>query len=329
MARKMLIVAGAVLGLSAAYTLPTIAADPDSHGSHSESRSSAPRSQYSRQTQHDDTTTTASSSSDRAPAASSSTTPAAPTGENAKPTADEALAMLTEGNARWVADRDTGPHTDSSRRQDTASNGQFPFATVVTCADSRIPVERVFDVGVGDLFVTRVAGNVASKSSEVGTIEYGVEHLHTPVLVIMGHTSCGAVGAACSGAHLHGNVGDLVANIYPAVDRAKRNNPQAQGPELVNAAVRENVWQTIFDLYRNSPDTRKLVKNGELKVVGAVYDIATGKVEWLGEHPWNKELAGAWDTDEPGEATPVTSLTPAPKPGETQASVPTDDGHGH
>ena len=121
------------------------------------------------------------------------------------PTADEALALLTQGNQRWVDGTTTNPSTDAERREALAENGQHPFVTILTCADSRIPVERVFDRGVGELFVVRVAGNVAG-SSETGTIEYGVGHLKTRLLVVMGHTKCGAVAAACSGAELHGHV---------------------------------------------------------------------------------------------------------------------------
>lgn len=208
-------------------------------------------------------------------------------------TAEQALAFLTEGNARWVANTPQAPNTDSSRRADVAENGQKPFVTVLTCADSRLPVERLFDRGVGDVFVVRVAGNVAGES-ETGTIEYGVGHLKTPLLVVMGHTKCGAVAAAASGAEVHGHVADLVSQITPAVDRAKRANPNLTGADLAAAAVKENVWQTVFQLFKNSPEFLEAVQSGKLKVVGAVCDISTGKVEWMGEHPWQSELIAAF-----------------------------------
>lgn len=207
-------------------------------------------------------------------------------------TAEDALSKLQDGNQRWVADKETNPHTETSRREMLADKGQKPFVTVLTCADSRIPVERVFDQGVGDVFVVRVAGNVAGVN-ETGTIEYGAGHLHTPLLVVMGHTKCGAVGAAASGASLHGMVGRLVGNIQPAVDRAKRNNPGVDDKELAALSVKENVWQSVFDLYKNSNELCELVASGKLKVVGAIYDISTGKVDFLGEHPWQGELLGA------------------------------------
>ncbi len=232
------------------------------------------------------------------PAATMSTSKSAGNGSSSAAsesavTADQALALLTEGNARWVANAPQAPNTDSARRADVAENGQKPFVTVITCADSRLPVERLFDRGVGDVFVVRVAGNVAG-GSETGTIEYGIEHLHTPLLVVMGHTKCGAVAAAASGAELHGHLGDLIAQITPAVDRAKRANPGLTGNELAAASVKENVWQTVFQLFKNSPECLAAVQAGKVKVVGAVCDISTGKVEWMGEHPWQSELLAAF-----------------------------------
>lgn len=218
-------------------------------------------------------------------------------------TAEDALAALQEGNARWVTGQPINPNIEPSRRAFVADKGQKPFVTVLTCADSRLPVERIFDRGVGEVFVVRVAGNIAG-NSETGTIEYGLGHLNTPLLVVMGHTKCGAVAAAASGAQLHGALGKLVATISPAVDRAKRNNPGAEGGELAAFAIRENVWQSVFDLYK-SPEIRGLVTQGKVKVVGAVCDISTGKVEWLGEHPWQSELMDALTKRESGEKAPV------------------------
>lgn len=206
--------------------------------------------------------------------------------------ADDALKMLMEGNTRWVAGKATNPSTDAARRKDVADNGQKPFVTVLTCADSRLPVERIVDRGVGEVFVIRVAGNIAG-TSEIGTVEYGLGHLNTPLLVVMGHSKCGAVGAAVSGADVHGKIADIVDAIEPAVARAKRKNPDAKGDDLANAAIKENVWQTVFSLIRESKDIRGLVSKGKVKVVGAVCDISTGEIEWLGEHPWQAEMIDA------------------------------------
>lgn len=205
------------------------------------------------------------------------------------PDADTALAVLRDGNARWVSGHTQNPRTDESTRRDTAQNGQHPFATILTCADSRIPVERVFDRGVGELFVVRVAGNIVAET-EAGTMEYGVEHLHTPVIVVMGHTGCGAVKAACEGVDAGGNVRFLLGEIEPAVRRAATMHPSMEGVELLEASVRENVMQSMFDLLATSESIRTSVDNGTVTLVGAVYNIETGEVEWIGEHPWQDGL---------------------------------------
>ncbi|MGD9688970.1 MAG: carbonic anhydrase [Phycisphaerales bacterium] len=212
-------------------------------------------------------------------------------------TADTAMQWLREGNVRWVKGRASHPNTEGERRMNLAEQGQHPFATILTCSDSRVPTERVFDRGAGDVFVVRVAGNVAG-ASEGGTIEYGVEHLRTPVLVVMGHTKCGAVAAAATNAELHGQLGALVSQIKPAIDRTRSTQPNLEGKELAAAAVRENVWQTVFSLLRGSAMLREKVKDGELRIVGAMYDVATGEVEFMGPHPWQAELLVALDARE-------------------------------
>jgi carbonic anhydrase len=204
-------------------------------------------------------------------------------------TADEAIALLTEGNERYAAGEQQYPNQDRSRRNLTTSKGQHPFATVIACSDSRVPVETLFDRGIGDIFVIRVAGNVID-TDEAGSIEYGVDHLATPVFVVLGHTHCGAVTAVVSNAALHGNIPPLVDNIVPAVLKAKDEHPALKGDALVEEAVKYNIWQAISDLFQKSSITVKRVKYGKLKVIGAVYDIETGKVSWLGEHPNQKNL---------------------------------------
>lgn len=233
---------------------------------------------------------------DHAPATSTAgKRPSVPETDSESPSdAQSALRALQEGNARWVSGNSTDPNISPRRRAELAEKGQTPFATILTCADSRLPVERIFDRGVGELFVIRVAGNTAG-TSETGTIEYGVEHLKTPVLVVMGHTKCGAVAAASAGKPLPGAIGQLVEQIVPAVERVKRNNPGVQADQIAPLAVKENVWQSVCDLLKHSPEVREAVSTGKLKVVGAVCDISTGKVEWLGEHPWQSELVDAFN----------------------------------
>lgn len=206
--------------------------------------------------------------------------------------ADTALKLLTEGNKRWITGKAESPNATASRRERVAAEGQKPFALVVTCADSRVPCERLFDRGVGDVFTVRVAGNIAG-ASEMGSVEYAVGHIKPPLMVVMGHTKCGAVAAAASGAQVHGSVKSVVDAISPAVERARRNNPGVEGAELTELAVKENVWQTVYDALRASSEVREAVRSGKLKIVGAVYDISTGEVKWMGEHPWQAELLTA------------------------------------
>ncbi|MFN0134148.1 MAG: carbonic anhydrase [Phycisphaerales bacterium] len=224
--------------------------------------------------------------------------------------AEQALTLLMSGNERWVSGESQSPNTDAARRKNVAENGQKPFVTVLSCADSRVPIERAFDRGVGDVFVVRVAGNIAA-GAEVGTIEYGVGHLKTPLLVVMGHTQCGAVAAAATGAQVHGKVADILAAINPAVARAKKNNPTADASELARIVVRENVWQSIFDLFKASEECRQMAAKGDLQVIGAIYDISSGKVEWLGEHPWQSELIAAIGGNGASNTAAAPHATPA------------------
>jgi len=206
-----------------------------------------------------------------------------------KPSPAECVKMLQDGNARFVAGKSNHPHTDSKRliQAGKENQGDHAYATVITCSDSRVPVERVFDAGVMDIFVIRVAGNVVDVD-EAGSIEYGLAHVNTPVLVILGHTQCGAVTAVTNAVQGHGhalerNIPPLVDNIQPAVERAIAAHPEAHGKDVVPYGIEENVYQGIQDLFMSSPASRELVKSGKVKVVGAIYDVATGNVQWLPE----------------------------------------------
>ena len=204
-----------------------------------------------------------------------------------KPSPDEVLTMLKQGNDRFYTGKATYPHASAERlalagRED---QGKYAYATVITCSDSRVPVELIFDAGVMDIFVIRVAGNVCD-TDEVGSIEYGLAHVHTPVLVVLGHTQCGAVTAVTHAVHgdghkLERNIPPLVDNIIPAVKRAMEQHKDVHGDEIIPYAIEENVWQGIEDLFMKSPATRNIVNEGKAQVVGAIYDVETGKVSWL------------------------------------------------
>jgi methyl-accepting chemotaxis protein len=206
-----------------------------------------------------------------------------------KSSPDECIKLLKEGNQRFVKGASAHPHSDAARLKQagTESQGDHAYATVISCSDSRVPVERIFDAGVMDIFVIRVAGNVCD-TDEIGSIEYGLAHVKTPVLVVMGHTQCGAVTAvtAAMGGHGHAlerNIPPLVENIQPAVKRAMAVEPRLEGKDLVERGTQENVWQGIEDVFVKSPAVRELVKAGKVKVVGAIYDVSTGGVNWLPE----------------------------------------------
>jgi carbonic anhydrase len=216
---------------------------------------------------------------------------AAPLPESGKAplTPEQALTLLKEGNMRYAKGAAMHPRQDQARRSETAKKGQFPFATVVGCSDSREPLELLFDQGVGDLFVVRVAGNVAG-TDELASVEYGAGHLSTPVVLVLGHTKCGAVTATVQKAKLEGSLPALAALIVPAVDQAAKENPKAEGEALVNKAIRANVFKTMADMLAKSEEMRHLVTSGKTKVLGAIYDLDKGSIEWLGEHPAQAKL---------------------------------------
>jgi len=210
---------------------------------------------------------------------------------------DDALQMLVDGNRRFVGGEATLPHADQMRRCETFAIGQHPFASILSCADSRVPPEILFDQGVGDLFVVRVAGNVADVD-ELATLEYGAAHLGSRLIVVMGHTKCGAVTAVVDGAKVKGNLAGLLDNIVPAVANTKASNPELKGSPLVVKAIRANVYQSMADVFTNSPDLKAMIAEKKIKLVGAVYDIHGGTIDWLGEHPRQAELLAAADTQD-------------------------------
>jgi carbonic anhydrase len=209
--------------------------------------------------------------------------------QTGKLSSSEALNLLKEGNARYVAGNEQRPNRDRQRRGLTALQGQQPFAAVLACSDSRVPVELLFDRGIGDLFVVRVAGNVADKT-QVGSIEYAVEHLGTPLVAVLGHTRCGAVSAVARGEEVSGNVAALGELIASAVAKARADYPGAIGDLLVYEAVKANVWIAVEKCLKSSATMRREVKSGALAVVGAIYDIDSGQVDWMGTHPAEQPL---------------------------------------
>jgi carbonic anhydrase len=191
------------------------------------------------------------------------------------PTPAESVARLKAGNARFVASPSEALPVDAEKRSALA-NGQTPFATVVSCADSRVPPEIVFRAGLGDLFVIRAAGHVPDHSV-VASIEYAAEHLHVPLVVVMGHEMCGAVRAALetpAGTSLGPNLDYLVKAIRPAVARTASHSSETR----LRAAILENVEETINDLLTRSSILRHLSETDRVKLVGAYYELSSGRV---------------------------------------------------
>ncbi len=179
---------------------------------------------------------------------------------------------LIAGNKRFVAGNPTHPHQSASRREEMAQ-GQNPRVAVLSCADSRVSPEIIFDQGLGDLFVVRVAGNCANDAI-LGSLEYAVEHLGTQLIVVLGHNRCGAVTAACAGGEAPGHIASLVDALAPAVD-----NISASEAGRVDLVAQENVRMTVKRLQSCGPILETFVRQGKLEVTGAFYDLDTGAVE--------------------------------------------------
>ena len=194
-------------------------------------------------------------------------------------TADEALARLQAGNLRFVRGEASFPTVQKEILAELAL-GQQPYATILGCSDSRVPPELVFDAGFGELFVIRVAGNVLGPSI-LGSLQYSALHLKTPLFVVLGHEGCGAVKAAIASrfdeAPQAGRIELLLEQIIPALDGL---DPQAPPAELLSAGVEANVRRTIRELLA-TPEAKSRSGEGVFKLVGAVYELETGRVRFL------------------------------------------------
>ncbi|MEZ5318252.1 MAG: carbonic anhydrase [Vicinamibacterales bacterium] len=200
------------------------------------------------------------------------------TGATGAVTPDEALTRLRTGNAAFVDHPDAALPITLAQRN-ALVDGQSPFAAVLSCADSRVPPEVIFHAGLGELFVVRSAGQVTDRSV-LASVEYAAEHLHVPLVVVMGHESCGAVKAAIetpAGQSLGANLDYLVKAIRPAV--ARRDKDAAEAASL-RAAVLGNVEETVNHLVDDSEILAHLLERGEVAIVGAYYELSTGRVHF-------------------------------------------------
>jgi carbonic anhydrase len=191
---------------------------------------------------------------------------------------DAALTRLLEGNKRYTRHKERHPDQSSARQKELVE-GQHPFAVILGCADSRVPPELLFDQGLGDLFVIRVAGNIVDDAI-LGSIEYAVVHLRTKLILVLGHEKCGAVSAAIEGGDVAGHLKALVAAIRPSVSATAKD----PGDKLHNCVI-ENARRVARQLRQSEPVVKEAVERNELKIVAADYALDTGKVTLLDGHP--------------------------------------------
>ncbi|NOT74904.1 MAG: carbonic anhydrase [Cyclobacteriaceae bacterium] len=188
---------------------------------------------------------------------------------------DENVLRLKEGNQRFVTGKSTRPRQDFKRIKEV-STGQSPFAIIVGCSDSRVPNEIIFDQGLGDLFIVRTAGQVSTYASW-GSIEFAEEVLGTKLIVVLGHTQCGAVNAAVKLPDVPGHIVTLINAIKPAVEKAKTKNPT----DLLDLAIRENIIMEVEQLRNLEPVLAKKIREGSIRIIGALYHLESGEVEFL------------------------------------------------
>ncbi|HEY0741602.1 MAG TPA: carbonic anhydrase family protein [Chryseosolibacter sp.] len=196
--------------------------------------------------------------------------------EQKKLSPDDVLNSLIEGNKRFVAG--TLTLRDHSKQIRAAVNGQFPKAIILSCIDSRVPVEDVFDKGIGDLFVARVAGNIVNEDI-LGSMEFSCKLAGAKLVLVIGHEYCGAIKGAIDNVKL-GNLSTLLDKIKPAVDKCSQfsGDKTSKNAEFVDLVIRENVKVTVNNIRTQSAVLREMENNGEIKIVGAYYDMDTGVV---------------------------------------------------
>lgn len=192
-------------------------------------------------------------------------------------TGNEALQLLRDGNKRFTTGNLAVKDMGKTRREELVSKGQDPFAIIITCSDSRVPPELLFDQALGDLFVIRTAGNIVDPIA-VGSAEYAVEHLGVQLLVILGHSNCGAVKATVDGGEAPGCIAAIVSKIIPSVQKAKAAG--ASGNDLYETSTLENI-KAVIDEIKESHIVQHFIKDGKLTVIGAKYHLNSGEVEFL------------------------------------------------
>ena len=202
----------------------------------------------------------------------------------------DALTLLKEGNFRFL--NNMNYKRDLLERVHATKDGQAPFAAILSCMDSRAPAEIIFDQGLGDIFSIRIAGNIISPGI-LGSLEYATAVAGSRLIVVLGHTNCGAIKGACDNVQL-GNLTSLLAHILPAVELEKtvKQERNSKNPEFVQKVTQLNVQISVEQILAESTVIRNLVQEGKVAVVPAIYDVATGKVRFIGEES-SSEMQGA------------------------------------
>lgn len=196
-------------------------------------------------------------------------------------TADEALAKLMEGNQHYVEAKLTSSSMCDAPAREKLAKSQHPYAIILSCSDSRVPPEVVFDKGLGEIFVVRVAGNVADPIV-LGSIEYAAEHLGSPLIMVLGHERCGAVTASVNAkGKPEGNIGAIVKEIAPSAKKAKAIKKGKPAEEVIDCAIQVNTKAVADSLTKRSKVLGHMVKEGKVKIVSATYDLDDGKVTLL------------------------------------------------
>jgi len=196
--------------------------------------------------------------------------------EQSKLTPDKVIEILKDGNKTFAN------NNLASKNVYNAVSGQYPEAVILSCIDSRVPVKDIFQCGIGDIFVARVAGNIVN-SDMLGSMEYACKVSGAKLVVVMGHGNCGAIMSAINNVEL-GNITGLLGKIKPAVNQSKVNfkgETTASNPEFVELVCHTNVILMVNEIRKNSPILKEMEDNGEIKIVGAMYDLETGKVEFF------------------------------------------------
>ena len=194
-------------------------------------------------------------------------------------TPDKVLADLMEGNKRYVEGKIAEPNI--KERIKASASGQYPQAVILSCLDSRVPVEMIFDQGIGDIFVGRVAGNIENVD-QLGSMEFATAAAGVKLVMVLGHEACGAVKGACDNVEL-GNLTDLLKKIKPAIDSVEGHEGarNSKNKEFVDAVIKANVIQTVADIRERSEVLAKMEKEGKIKIVGGIYSLQDGSVTLL------------------------------------------------